>query len=296
MNHDSGLGFVDRVLNNDVIPAENVESAKESVQSVLAAATTPDQKLKGVVMTNTDKVKAGVATHGASSASTQKIGDRRVICKLDRAMVNNMWCNVWPSAETEFRNPGISDHCPILVEWNQIHAFKALGFKFFNMWSAHKDFKQLVQSSWSETVEGSYMYQVCRKLQKLQKPLSLLNRNCYSKIGERELVLKTQLDQVQNDLMQNPSDHQLQLAERILAKENKIMKTKQNKIFCNKFRSISLCRVPLSLSLIQIEAIIFLSCTQFSAQIFFLLLLLLPLLLLLQPLLLKHTEKNKNKK
>ncbi|KAK7259546.1 hypothetical protein RIF29_25155 [Crotalaria pallida] len=59
-----------------------------------------------------------------------------------------------------------------------------------------EDFKNVVQASWVENVEGSDMYQVCKKLQKLQKHLSDLNRKYYARIDEQELALKSQLDNV----------------------------------------------------------------------------------------------------
>ncbi|KAK7273781.1 hypothetical protein RIF29_14844 [Crotalaria pallida] len=76
-------------------------------------------------------------------------GDRRIYCKLDRAVVNQAWISAWPNAEANFLLPGLSDHSPILVEWNQNNDQRKPSFKFFNMWTEDDSFQSIVDNVWS---------------------------------------------------------------------------------------------------------------------------------------------------
>ncbi|KAK7267347.1 hypothetical protein RIF29_20016 [Crotalaria pallida] len=45
-------------------------------------------------------------------------GEDRIFSKLDRVLVNEEWCRVWPEMQTEFINNGTSDHIPMVVKWS----------------------------------------------------------------------------------------------------------------------------------------------------------------------------------
>ncbi|XP_044464414.1 uncharacterized protein LOC123194970 [Mangifera indica] len=47
--------------------------------------------------------------------SNSSVGQKRIACKLDRALVNEGWSDVLPDSYAHFLNPSISDHSPYVV-------------------------------------------------------------------------------------------------------------------------------------------------------------------------------------
>ncbi|KAK7287455.1 hypothetical protein RIF29_00734 [Crotalaria pallida] len=68
------------------------------------------------------------------------------------------------------------------------------------------------------------MFQICRKLKLLQKPLSELNRNHFAQIDKKEYALKEELAKIQSDLSQFPGDVGLQMAEKDISKQYQTIK------------------------------------------------------------------------
>ncbi|KAK7267062.1 hypothetical protein RIF29_19726 [Crotalaria pallida] len=73
-----------------------------------------------------------------------RMGNDRILCKLDRALVNQIRCRDWANAEAEFLEPGLSDHSPIVINWRLSYVQKRSGFKYFNMWSSHPEFAAII--------------------------------------------------------------------------------------------------------------------------------------------------------
>ncbi|KAK7267080.1 hypothetical protein RIF29_19744 [Crotalaria pallida] len=75
-------------------------------------------------------------------------GDSRIYCKLDIIVVNQRWIDEWPGSEANFMNPGLSDHSPAVLEWNQNVEVVRPNIKFFNMWTEDDNFLAIVQAGW----------------------------------------------------------------------------------------------------------------------------------------------------
>ena len=61
-----------------------------------------------------------------------------------------MLLDTFPNAVKEFLNPGLSDHCPLIVNLNNyLHPSlkKSYPFKFFNFWADHPTFLDLVKDA-----------------------------------------------------------------------------------------------------------------------------------------------------
>lgn len=53
--------------------------------------------------------------------------------KLDCAMVNEKWIDMFPNAETFFLNEGVSDHSPLVVKMDIHQGSRPAPFRYFNM-------------------------------------------------------------------------------------------------------------------------------------------------------------------
>ncbi|KAK7281911.1 hypothetical protein RIF29_10282 [Crotalaria pallida] len=104
------------------------------------------------------------------------------------------------------------DHSPILIDWGE-------PLQIRNMWVGHSTFMQIVHSVWSQQIEGSLMFQICKKLNILKTPLSALNRQHFAHFDRREVDIKDILDLVQNELIQNLNDVSLHMTEKDLCRQ-----------------------------------------------------------------------------
>lgn len=129
--------------------------------------------------------------------------------KLDRVLVNPHWSSLRSTAQVHFGNQGaFSDHSPVLVRLDPLVPGQR-SFKFFNMWASHSDFLHTVSESWQNTVMGSPMFSLCKKLKGLKCPLKQLNRLHFSHISERVSRAESDLDMLQSALHSDPSNPQL---------------------------------------------------------------------------------------
>ena len=68
--------------------------------------------------------------------------------KLDRVLINDNWMQDFVHSTVEFISPGISDHCPALVQVQQEGYSPPKPFKVFNFWTKHPEFLRIVAESW----------------------------------------------------------------------------------------------------------------------------------------------------
>ena len=65
----------------------------------------------------------------------RRVGDQSIARKLDRSLQNECALDMFPCAMTEVLNPGLSDHCPLIVNLNNSYDSRPrrrCPFKFFN--------------------------------------------------------------------------------------------------------------------------------------------------------------------
>lgn len=91
----------------------------------------------------------------------QQEGDRRLYCKLDRALVNTKWIDAFPMSGAVFMHPMSSDHSPCLVSITKTK-FTPKPFRFCNLWTQDPNFMQLVTTSWEQQVSGCPMFRVVK--------------------------------------------------------------------------------------------------------------------------------------
>ncbi|GFZ18258.1 hypothetical protein Acr_26g0015270 [Actinidia rufa] len=119
-----------------------------------------------------------------------------VWCKLDRAMVNNKWSQEGILAQTVYEFPGkFSDHSSCTITLMEENDRGATPFKFFNMWSKHDSFLEVVSSSWRISMVGTKMYKLCKKLKAVKEPLKTLNRMHFAHISARAEAAEEELIQ-----------------------------------------------------------------------------------------------------
>ncbi|XP_051148240.1 uncharacterized protein LOC127263286 [Andrographis paniculata] len=123
--------------------------------------------------------------------------NNNIWAKLDRVMVNHGWlaANFWSSVN--FLAPSLSDHSPAVASIFAEPMVKRASFKFFNMWTSHPSFSDIVRAAWNIAVEGTAQFKLVTKLKHLKKDLITLNKAHFSHILERAQAASDALKQAQ---------------------------------------------------------------------------------------------------
>ncbi|XP_030473888.2 uncharacterized protein LOC115691407 [Syzygium oleosum] len=139
---------------------------------------------------------------------THSSGANRKLRKIDRVLANDIWMQQFSFSEASFLSPGISDHSPMVIKILSPHSSKK-PFKFFNFWTTHPKFLELVKQAWDTHIIGTPMYIICCKLRVLKLKLKLLNRSSFSDISTRTDQARSDLYAVQSALQLHPYDQSL---------------------------------------------------------------------------------------
>ncbi|XP_074305712.1 uncharacterized protein LOC141640934 [Silene latifolia] len=86
----------------------------------------------------------------------QELEDRKWI-KLDRALVNNTWLQLYPDSFADALTPGISDHSPLVISLDQTVQHRPASFKFLNCWSQDEKFMPMITQEWETRISGCKM-------------------------------------------------------------------------------------------------------------------------------------------
>uniref|UniRef100_A0A803Q3C3 Reverse transcriptase domain-containing protein n=1 Tax=Cannabis sativa TaxID=3483 RepID=A0A803Q3C3_CANSA len=145
--------------------------------------------------------------------------EERIFSKIDRAMVNMQWLNVFPCSEAVFLPEMIFDHTPILVSIYEDKNYGKKPFRYYNMWKMAPEYDNLVAKAWEEESSGTRMFRIVHKLRRLKAVLKHLNRKDFSDIHKAETAARIQLAEIQGELNQNPGNENLMMQEQYARKE-----------------------------------------------------------------------------
>lgn len=66
--------------------------------------------------------------------------------RLDRALVNEVWCDLFGLSKVSHLSRGRSDHTPLLVKCGSV-ALSGASFKFLNVWKSYPQFLEVVKEA-----------------------------------------------------------------------------------------------------------------------------------------------------
>ncbi|XP_074318758.1 uncharacterized protein LOC141655585 [Silene latifolia] len=135
--------------------------------------------------------------------------ETRVYSRLDRILVNQDWLHRYPNPFANFLPEGMFYHTPCLVSESLTLGSRKRSFKFFNIWSTAPGFLECVSTNWRNSVYGTKMFNVVRKLKMLKLVLRKINRDHFSDIENTADIAHTKLIMLQKELMNNPGDMEL---------------------------------------------------------------------------------------
>ncbi|XP_010424514.1 PREDICTED: uncharacterized protein LOC104709635 [Camelina sativa] len=126
--------------------------------------------------------------------------------KLDRTLINEAWLSAHPQSNALFDTPGGSDHSPILVTTATDIERRKVPFKFYNLFTTHPDYPNLLDNAWSSpSVRGTSMYELCQRLKVVKVGYTELNRKNFSNIQARTAKAHEALIRKQAQILSTPS-------------------------------------------------------------------------------------------
>ncbi|XP_010684030.1 uncharacterized protein LOC104898633 [Beta vulgaris subsp. vulgaris] len=130
------------------------------------------------------------------SWSNSSLGEDRIVSRIDKAFVNQVWMGEYAEVVVQYLAPGGSDHSPLMFDMDVESREGGRPFKFLNVMAEHEDFKKVVQEAWL-SVGGNYKLQmVWGKIKAVKKELKKLHTHHYGKAHEGVKRLRDQINDI----------------------------------------------------------------------------------------------------
>ncbi|XP_057771087.1 uncharacterized protein LOC130990877 [Salvia miltiorrhiza] len=127
--------------------------------------------------------------------SGRRLLPRHVESRLDRALFSTSFAENWSDIVTHALPRVTSDHSPLIFKCSSNNAITRRPFKFLNMWVSHPSFLDMVNDSWSASVDSRCpIYRVMSKLRRLRGDIRIWNRTTFGNVD-------TQIQEGQRTLM-----------------------------------------------------------------------------------------------
>ncbi|CAN1149431.1 hypothetical protein LINPERHAP2_LOCUS17016 [Linum perenne] len=109
----------------------------------------------------------------------------------------------------------LSDHCGLLTNMDASMDKAPSVFKFFNFWTKHPGYEQLIKKNWKEGRVGFYMEDLYSNLYRIKTALKILNKESFSDISRRVKEAEDLMLEAQSEaLVKNDADSFKQLKEK----------------------------------------------------------------------------------
>ncbi|XP_019223716.1 PREDICTED: uncharacterized protein LOC109205460 [Nicotiana attenuata] len=155
--------------------------------------------------------------------NNKRSGEDRVMSRIDRVLVNFDWMSMIPTSTVHYMTEGLYDHSPAIISWDNRKQMVNRHFKYFNMWSMDPDFKGKVAESWSTGINGTKMYQIVGKLNRLKRVLKQLKRTKFSNIEGKAEQAKKDLEECQQHIYRRYKE----ASDQFLGQKSKVQWLKQ---------------------------------------------------------------------
>ncbi|XP_075101803.1 uncharacterized protein LOC142177231 [Nicotiana tabacum] len=139
---------------------------------------------------------------------------KRIYSNIDWVFGNPQWFILYIGIEAFYDCPGVSDHSPIIISTDRVKQILPKPFRLLNAVMQHREFKEVVQQIWGQTIEGYAMYSVRRKLKLLEQSTNT-NRE-FSSLERKINPIRDELKGVQEQLSTDLFNNQLSTKEKEL--------------------------------------------------------------------------------
>ncbi|XP_062113274.1 uncharacterized protein LOC133824413 [Humulus lupulus] len=149
-----------------------------------------------IAMTN---LEALMSTGSFYTWTNNQEGGARIYSKIDHAFINEDWLGGFPNTSVVFKWETVSDHCSCTISMLPVENLGIKPFRFYNFWTDHVNFKQLVMDNWRQPMRGKGLKSIYLKTMRLKHKLKSFNMDC---IGDLGVNYQSAKDQFQEALLQ----------------------------------------------------------------------------------------------
>ncbi|XP_010678552.1 uncharacterized protein LOC104894085 [Beta vulgaris subsp. vulgaris] len=172
-------------------------------------------------------------------------GRDRVFCKLDRVLRNDKWKSEWVNTEVTILPEGEFDHYPLnAIKYNKMIAIQQemhnkpeslelreqeqvprQEYMVAHMWCKADKFLDIFTQCWQQTIQGTKMYQIVKKLKCLKKDLKELNASQFGDMSEQNAIKYNMMIVIQQERHNKPESLELREQEQVARQEYMVAHT-----------------------------------------------------------------------
>ncbi|XP_062074292.1 uncharacterized protein LOC133778398 [Humulus lupulus] len=117
--------------------------------------------------------------------SNKQDGEDRIYSKIDHVFINEDWIDALPHSIAEFHWEAFSDHCYCLIKSLKMGSLVTKPFRFFNFWTTHRGFKEVVLDNWNKPLAARGLLGVTTKILRLKHVLKSFSREEIGDVEQR---------------------------------------------------------------------------------------------------------------
>ncbi|KAJ8425482.1 hypothetical protein Cgig2_023898 [Carnegiea gigantea] len=133
--------------------------------------------------------------------------NKTIRSRIDRAIINIYWYEVFDFTQNQYLANGLSDHTPMLVQFLTLAKPRSI-FQFCEIWCMHQNFNKIVDSVISLT-SSSPLSQLRSVMANLRSHLSELNRDNFADLRAQQEKAREELTNLQMQLQESPGNTSL---------------------------------------------------------------------------------------
>ncbi|XP_077215426.1 uncharacterized protein LOC143849980 isoform X2 [Tasmannia lanceolata] len=156
--------------------------------------------------------------------------------RLDRALVNVDWLSDFPNSFAHYKNSGLSDHAPIIVNLSPTQGSGSKPFKFHNMWLSNTSLYEVVERSWATRLKGNPIFRLCKKLQGAKLAIRDCNKNFFGRIDIKAPLVRQNLSDVQDRIARDPCNVGLRSEGKAIQTEYIVLSKHEEQLYHQKSR------------------------------------------------------------
>ncbi|XP_062086118.1 uncharacterized protein LOC133792224 [Humulus lupulus] len=133
-------------------------------------------------------------------------GVSQIYSKIDHVFINKEWLEGFPNTTAVFKWETSSDHYSCTISVLPVEKLGVKPFQFYNFWTEHALFKQLVLESWRQPMTGIGLKTIFLKTMRLKHKLKRFNMNHIGDIGVQFQKAKDQFQDALYQAQLHPSN------------------------------------------------------------------------------------------